>query len=117
VFTACLQVFNAFGCIDTICQNISARVNQLYDVPSAFSPNGDGVNDMVYVKGYGIKKIGWNIYNRWGILMFTSNNISDGWDGKYKGELQPQDVYHYTLIVDFWNDKQDSKTGDITLLR
>lgn len=116
-FTACLKVFNLYNCTDTICKPIAARVSQLYDVPSAFSPNGDGKNDKIYVRGYGIKNIKWEIYNRWGILMFTSNNLSDGWDGTFKGELQPQDVYHYTLKVEFWDDTIDVKTGDITLLR
>jgi gliding motility-associated-like protein len=86
-------------------------------VPSAFSPNGDGKNDRIYVRGYGIKTIKWEIYNRWGILMFSTNDLAEGWDGKYKGEIQPQDVYHYTLIVDFYDDKKETKTGYITLLR
>lgn len=116
-FITCLKVFNLYNCTDTICKPIVAKVSQLYDVPSAFSPNGDGKNDKIYVRGYGIKTIKWDIYNRWGILMFTSNNLSDGWDGTFKGEIQPQDVYHYTLKVEFWDDKIETKTGDITLLR
>ena len=117
LFKTCLTVYNMFGCPDTMCKNIQARVSSLYDVPSAFSPNGNGINDKIYVKGYGIRKISWNIYNRWGILMFSTNDLAEGWDGKYKGEIQPQDVYHYTLIVDFYDDKKETKTGDITLLR
>ncbi len=116
-FNACLTVFNLYNCKDTSCKIIAARVSQLYDVPSAFTPNGDGKNDKVFVRGFGIKSMKWDIYNRWGILMFTGNSLSEGWDGYYKGELQPQDVYHYTLRVEFWDDKQDTKTGDITLLR
>lgn len=116
-FNVCLIVENANGCKGKKCDSVQARVSQLYDVPSAFSPNGDGKNDKIYVRGYGIKNIKWEIYNRWGILMFTSNNLSDGWDGTFKGELQPQDVYHYTLKVEFWDDTIDVKTGDITLLR
>jgi len=117
LFKTCLTVYNLFDCPDTICRDIQARVSSLYDVSSAFSPNGNGVNDKIYVRGFGIKKISWNIYNRWGILVYSSNDISEGWDGKYKGELQPQDVYHYTLIVEFFDDKKESRTGDITLLR
>jgi gliding motility-associated-like protein len=116
-FNACLVVYNLFNCTDTSCQPINARVNQLFDLPSAFTPNGDGKNDVVYVRGFGIKKINWQIFNRWGTLIFTSNSIDNGWDGKFKGELQPQEVYHYTLQVEFLDDSKDFKSGDITLLR
>ncbi len=117
LFKTCLTVYNMFDCTDTTCKDIQARVSSLYDVPSAFSPNGNGINDKIYVRGFGIKKISWSIYNRWGILMFSTNDLTEGWDGKYKGEIQPQDVYHYTLIVEFFDDKKETKTGDITLLR
>ena len=117
LFNACLVVYNIFDCTDTICKDIQARVSTLFDVPSAFSPNGNGINDKIFVKGFGIKKINWNIYNRWGTLMFSTNDVTEGWDGRFKGEIQPQDVYHYTLTVEFFDDKKDGKTGDITLLR
>lgn len=117
VFDACLIVYNLFNCTDTLCKPIQARVNQLYDVPNAFTPNGDGKNDKIFVRGFGIRRINWQIYNRWGALIFTSNNIEIGWDGKYKNEIQPQEVYHYTLTVEFWDGTRDSKSGDITLLR
>ena len=64
------------------------------DVPNAFSPNGDGHNDKVYVRGYGIAKMSWQIYNRWGVLVYTGTDKNEGWDGRYKGVLQAQDVYH-----------------------
>ena len=117
IFRACLKVYNQFNCFDSSCKNIAARVNTLFDVPNAFSPNGNGLNDKIYVKGFGIKTMKWQIYNRWGLLVFTSSNISDGWDGYYQRKLQPQDVYHYTLVVEFFDDKKATKTGDITLLR
>jgi gliding motility-associated-like protein len=104
-FNACLKVFNLYNCTDTICKPVNARVSQLYDVPSAFSPNGDGKNDRIYVRGYGIKTIKWEIYNRWGILMFASNNLSDGWDGTYKGAPMPQDAYAWKIKARFRNGK------------
>lgn len=116
-FRSCLKVYNQYNCFDTSCKDIAARVSTLFDVPSAFSPNGNGINDKIYVRGYGIKTMKWQIYNRWGVLVFTSANISDGWDGTYQGKLQPQDVYHYTLVIEFFDDTKAQKTGDITLLR
>jgi gliding motility-associated-like protein len=57
------------------------------------------------------------IYNRWGQLVFESGSPYFGWDGKFRGELQPMDSYAYTLLVLFSDGTQVSKKGDITLLR
>ena len=116
-YNSCLKVYNQFNCFDTICKPIAAKVSTLFDVPSAFSPNGNGTNDKIYVKGFGIKTMKWQIYNRWGVLVFTSSSLSDGWDGTYQGKLQAQDVYHYSLAIVFFDDTKATKTGDITLLR
>ena len=116
-FKASLIVVNNAGCLDTLSQSVQTYVIPLFDVPNAFSPNGDGINDVIYVQGFGISSIKWNIYNRWGTLVFTSTNISNGWDGRYKGVPQPQDVYQYALEVQMTNGDVFTKKGDITLLR
>ncbi|NCI45699.1 DUF7948 domain-containing protein [Sediminibacterium soli] len=116
-YKACLITFNSYGCIDTSCQAISVTIVDGADVPNAFTPNGDGKNDRVYVRGYGIAKMSWRIYNRWGALVYVSSNQADGWDGTYKGVPQPQDVYHYTLQIEFSGKEKMVKKGDITLLR
>ena len=116
-YNVCLIAFNQNGCSDTSCQHVTAIVTPLIDVPNAFSPNGDGTNDVVFVQGYGIDKMTWRIYNRWGQLVFVSTNINTGWDGRFKGALQSQDVYAYTLNVQFTDGTKLSKKGDITLLR
>ena len=116
-YNACLMAFNEFSCSDTTCQFVSALVSPLIAVPTAFSPNGDGVNDIVYVRGFGIAKIMFRIYNRWGQLVFQSASESQGWDGKFKGVLQPMDAYAYTLEVEFTDGTKATKKGDITLLR
>lgn len=116
-FDVCLVAINQFGCTDTACQTIQALVNPGVDVPNAFTPNGDGINDRVYVRGYGISKMNFRIYNRQGLLVFQSVSTSIGWDGKYKGVLQPMDAYAYTLEVEFFDRTRVTKKGDITLLR
>nr|WP_294990623.1 PKD domain-containing protein [uncultured Sediminibacterium sp.] len=116
-YNACLIAFNAAGCSDTTCQSISVTVNANAEVPNAFSPNGDGTNDRIFVRGFGIGKMTWRIYNRWGVQVYISNNQTEGWDGTYKGRLQPQDVYHYTLQIEFTSGDKVSRKGDITLLR
>ena len=57
------------------------------------------------------------IYNRWGQKVFEGTSVKRGWDGTFKGKLQPMDVYTYTLDVIFSDGKKLKKTGDITLLR
>jgi gliding motility-associated-like protein len=114
-YTVLLIAFNQFGCSDTAFQQVTAIVTPLVDISNAFAPNGK--NNVVYVKGYGIGKMTWRIFNRWGQLVFTSTNINAGWDGRFKGDLQPQDVYAYILNIEFTDGTKTSKKGDITLLR
>ena len=116
-FNTCLLAANNFGCEDTTCQPIVARITPLLDVPNAFTPNGDGINDKVFVRGFGITKMTWRIYNRWGEMVFVSNDKTQGWDGTYKGSLQPKEVYHYVLSVQYTDNTKSEKKGDITLLR
>ncbi len=116
-FNSCLIAINNFGCQDTTCQNIVARIIPVIDVPNAFTPNGDGINDKVFVRGFGVTKITWRIYNRWGTLVFETNNREQGWDGTYKGSVQPKEVYHYALAVEYSDKTKYEKKGDITLLR
>jgi gliding motility-associated-like protein len=87
------------------------------DIPNAFTPNGDGINDKVFVRGFGISKLTWRIYNRWGELVFETNDRTQGWDGTFKGARQPKEVYHYTLSVQYSDNTRHEKKGDITLLR
>ncbi|MBX9781613.1 MAG: PKD domain-containing protein [Chitinophagaceae bacterium] len=116
-FNACLVAYNDAGCSDTSCQSLNITIVPGFDVPNAFTPNGDGVNDKIYVRGFGIAKMTWRIYNRWGQTVYVGTNPSEGWDGTFNGKLQPQEVYHYTVQIEFSNKEKATKKGDITLLR
>jgi gliding motility-associated-like protein len=116
-YNVCLTVTNQYGCIDTTCKPVRGIVIPLVDVPTGFSPNGDGKNDVVYVKGYGIEKMLFRIYNRWGEKVFESTRKQDGWNGFYKGTLQEMDVFAYTLDVTFFDGSKAFKKGNITLLK
>jgi gliding motility-associated-like protein len=87
------------------------------DVPNAFTPLKGGINSIVYVKGFGIVKMRFIIWNRWGQKVFETNDRNIGWDGKYRGVIQPMDVYAYTLDVEFFDGTKTTKKGDITLIR
>ncbi len=116
-YDVCLSTTNTVGCTVKYCEPIVAEVNPLFDVPNAFSPNGDGLNERIYVRGFGIAKMTWKIYNRWGVVVYIGTNINEGWDGKYNGKIQPQEVYNYTLEIEFSDKVKAFKKGDITLLR
>ena len=116
-FNACLVAMNQFGCADTSCAQVQTLVNPLLDVPNAFTPGRFGQNSVVKVQGFGIGSILFRIYNRWGQLIFETNNPNQGWDGTYRGIPQPMDVYAYTVEATFFDGTRTTKKGDITLIR
>ena len=116
-FVVCLVTTNEFGCTDTACQPVAALIDPLLDVPNAFTPGRFGQNSIVKVMGFGILRMDFRIYNRWGKLVFESDDPNVGWDGSYQGSPQPMDVYGYTLEAEFTNGAHISKKGDITLIR
>jgi gliding motility-associated-like protein len=117
LFNTCLYANSIAGCVDSICLNVPALIIPLLDVPNAFTPGRFGTNGIVKVQGFGIGSLDWKIYNRWGELVFKTTDRKQGWDGTYKGVLQPMDVYTYTLDVIFTDGKKYRKTGDISLLK
>lgn len=86
-------------------------------VPSAFSPDNDGINDMLTVDGNNITQMTLQIYNRWGNLVFETNDQSIGWDGTYNGAALPSDVYGYYLQCTCDGGDTALLKGNITLLR
>jgi gliding motility-associated-like protein len=86
-------------------------------VPNAFTPNGDGRNDIVYVHSANIKSLKFYIYDQWGELLYTSLNQTSGWDGTYKGTKEPVGVYVYYLEAVMNDGQWVNKKGTITLLR
>ena len=87
------------------------------DVPSAFTPTSGDVNSKIFVRGFAIGKMKFIIWNRWGQKVFETTSTKAGWDGTYKGNAQPMDVYAYTLDASLPEGAKLRKTGDITLLR
>lgn len=116
-YDVCLYATNQYGCEDTICQQVAAIVIPLFDVPNAFSPNQDGMNDVLLVRGFGISRLNFKIFNRWGQLVFESNDPSIGWDGRFKGAVQPMDAYAYSIYIEFSDGTKANKNGSVTLLR
>jgi gliding motility-associated-like protein len=116
-FQVCLLVTNAEGCTDTVCHPVEAIVHPLLDVPNAFTPGRFGTDAIIKVVGFGIVHMTWRIFNRWGQEVFQSDDPYIGWDGYYRGQIQPMDVYAYTLEVEYYDGTHVRKKGDITLIR
>lgn len=116
-YKVCLQALNSLGCSDTICKYVDADVYPLADIPKAFSPNGDGKNDILFVRGAAIEVIDLKIFNRWGEVVFQTTDAEQGWDGTYKGKEQPMEAYAYVLNVTFVDGTTFNKKGNVTLLR
>lgn len=105
-------VTNSAGCID------SAIISVLVDspcidvfIPTIFSPNGDGLNDVWFIVGSCIQKISTTVYNQWGQTVFQSCDQLIGWDGTFNGALVPLDQYTYQVVVSYINGGSDVFSG------
>jgi gliding motility-associated-like protein len=115
-YKTCLIAEGFENCNDTVCKNVEALIVPLIDVPTAFTPNGDGINDVLYVNGAAIETMDFSIYNRWGQLVFQSSSTEIGWNGTYNGKPQPMESYAYVLNATFINGETETKRGNITIL-
>tara|TARA_B100000524_G_scaffold86175_1_gene39921 strand:- start:3705 stop:7760 length:4056 start_codon:yes stop_codon:yes gene_type:complete len=86
-------------------------------VPNAFSPNGDNYNDVLYVRGLYIEKVIFRVFNRWGEMVFESNDVSVGWDGMFRNQLLQPDVYDFYLDVTCVGGLTSIVKGNVTLMR
>lgn len=113
----CVIASNNNGCIDSTCIEIHVKgISTLY-VPNAFTPNNNGLNDLFLVRYTNIEKFHIVIYNRWGNLLFETNEIDVGWDGKYCREYVPEGVYVYSIDAIGEDKVVYRKTGSLTVLR
>lgn len=86
-------------------------------IPNAFSPNGDGENEVLYVRGTLIAEMEFRIYDRWGELVFESYDREIGWNGEFRGKPMDPDVYDYYLRVTCIDNMESIIKGNVTLLR
>jgi gliding motility-associated-like protein len=117
IYQVTLISTNQWGCKDTVVHDVIIIGDFAFFIPNTFTPNGDGINETFFGKGYGIKDYTLQIFDRWGLLLFETNNINEGWNGKYQGVESQQDVYVYQVkIVDIF-DKKHSYRGHVNLIR
>ncbi|MBS1646300.1 MAG: gliding motility-associated C-terminal domain-containing protein [Bacteroidetes bacterium] len=96
--------------VDVVCMSVF--------IANAFSPNGDGLNDVLHVKSNcGMTSMAFRIYDRWGEKVFESADLNYGWDGTYKGKPVDSGVFIYTLDGFLSNGNEVKKKGNVTLMR
>ena len=112
-----LKVVSAVGC-GTVSDDVNVKVYKDFLIPNAFTPNGDGVNDqfkILTLDNYKLVRL--IIYDRWGKLVFESENVYKGWDGMNKGVQQPVGTYVYYLELLSPTGKKITKKGSVMLIR
>ncbi|MGB0425066.1 MAG: gliding motility-associated C-terminal domain-containing protein, partial [Flavobacteriales bacterium] len=112
-----LYIENEGACADSASISICIEDPAKLFVPDIFSPNGDGLNDLLFVRGRGLAELNFQIFDRWGDQIFTSNNVDFGWDGRFRGSKMPTGVYVYMLRAKLSDGTILEQNGDITLVR
>lgn len=115
------HVLDTFGCMLTdtvgiIVEHIVCDEPYVF-VPNSFTPNGDGLNDILYVRGEVVESLYFAIYDRWGECVFETDNQLRGWDGTYKGKACDQGVYVFYLEVNCFGKLKNLIKGNVTLIR
>jgi gliding motility-associated-like protein len=121
--TYVLTVTDANGCIDEdsvelfdpliACDSLDPHIV----IPNIFSPNADGENDVLYVRGSGVETLLFIVYDRWGEKVFESSSLDNGWDGTYRGRAMDAAVFVYYIKARFINGEEQTLKGNVTLIR
>ncbi|MEO5645257.1 MAG: gliding motility-associated C-terminal domain-containing protein [Bacteroidia bacterium] len=113
-----LMVTDSSGCtaFDTVTVYVDISCGELY-FPNAFSPNADGQNDVLYVRGNCIRLLDLQIYNRWGEKVFETTNPASGWDGTWRGIACEAAVFTYVLNATLLDGTEISRKGNVSLVK
>jgi gliding motility-associated-like protein len=112
-----LIVITNFGCTDTINGIVFIEPYNALFIPNSFTPNNDNLNDTFNPIIPYYKKVAMQIFDRWGGLIYTTNDIQNGWNGTYKNLVSPNDVYIYKINVEYFDGTTKNINGTVTLIR
>lgn len=115
-----LTVENQYGCTDDTTLRVIVQPEFTFYIPNAFTPNGDGTNDVFFGTGIGIAKYEMWIFDRWGNLIFTCTDINQTWDGTVQGKsgaLCQIDTYVWKVAITDDFDKKHKYIGHVSLIR
>jgi gliding motility-associated-like protein len=120
-YEVCLISYASPQCADTLCKTITVGDALVVHVPNAFSPDGDGINDLFrpVLDGIDPERYEFMIFDRWGSPLFSTRDINAAWDGNFpSGDAVPQGVYVWKLrLRDAYSVREYDRTGHVTLLR
>jgi gliding motility-associated-like protein len=108
---------NSFGCTAT--ETIEVETKRCFDMPNAFTPGNDDVNNVFRPIFFGgsATVVSFQVYNRWGNKVFEAKDNLISWDGKHDGKDAPMDVYVYYIKIRYANGEEEERRGDVTLMR
>jgi len=115
-YTVSLIVKNDGPCYDTLTKQICVS-DQIYFIPDIFSPNGDGVNDILFVRSSEVEELNFRVFDRWGKMVFESSSVDQGWDGTFKGKNLEAGVYFYYVYMKLVSGEELNEKGDVTIKR
>jgi gliding motility-associated-like protein len=110
------QALNEYGCsaTDEVCIDLEAEF-AVY-IPNSFTPDGDGLNDEFFIKGFGISKVTLKIYDRWGEKIYSSGEQDQAWDGSFRGVPCRAGIYNWVVEYSLPNGRRVQKAGHVNLL-
>jgi gliding motility-associated-like protein len=104
--------------IESVSNAVSVEKPYALYSPNAFSPDGDGINDLFKISGQGMNDFQIEIFNRWGQMVYKSIDLSNGWDGTFKGKNLPTGTYVYKIKTSKYGVEQKLlKSGTVALVR
>ncbi|MBK9730152.1 MAG: gliding motility-associated C-terminal domain-containing protein [Chitinophagaceae bacterium] len=117
-YAVTLIVTGPGNCSDTISKSFLTVIpSTIGFIPTAFTPNGDGLNDLFLPTNTNLVGMDMKIFNRWGNLIFHGTSPADGWNGTYQDLPAEIGVYVYSISLQFENGKQEVRKGNLTLVR
>jgi len=120
-FPVTLYAITEYGCIDTAVLFVDLSPDLIFFVPNAFTPDNDEFNNIfkpIFASGYSYESYNFMIFNRWGDMIFETEEIHEGWDGTFKGSMVQDGVYTWKLNVkNSVSDHHEEHVGHVSILR
>jgi len=105
------------GCATVLEVTVFVLKDNNFFIPTAFSPNSDGYNDVLYIRGNNFSSVLFSVYDRWGAKVFETNDETRGWDGNYQGDKAMAGVYTYVAVLTYGDGFQQTFKGQTALVR
>lgn len=116
-YFVCLVAANTNGCKDTLCKTVEIDPDWTFYIPNSFTPNSDNFNDNFYAYATNIYDFKIIVFDHWGEEIFSSDDISNGWDGTFEGKPVQDDMYVWKVWFKDYKHRHHTKTGHVTIIK